>query len=295
MKFVFYFIIFFILNSALYSEEQDSLIYHPSKWETFLSRFEYPKNISNKNIFGLIYGYSGLSYGNKDIISKLAPAFLFEFKYGFLRKQKTYKGSIYSRLATETGFLGNYSSHMKLKAWKTEGKTTDGWRFGFDFTNAYGYDFKKKGELFLYHSGNIAWYKIDFENCGESFAEQKKYNIYDEKYKFSSSYGTGLKYYFWDGLSADMGYEHSLVFPKFITFKWLGSSFMELITQRTIDYFGEDFIQDYPEYFPVYNFLAKNAISLLFYEFRRNDMNFPFAAEEALNYDSFKVSISLTF
>ncbi|MFC2131776.1 hypothetical protein ACFLSQ_10105 [Bacteroidota bacterium] len=289
-------LLLFLCANLLYSEDNDtSFIYEPTSFDKFIERIEYSKNVKNHNIIGIFYGYSGFSYQHKDIFSKLAPAFLTEVQYGFTRMEENYLKSGLVHFASETAFLGNYSSHMTLKQLKSEGKTTDCWRFGFNFSNGYGYDSGKIGRILLYHSGSIAWYKIDFENPGESVKEQQRYDVFDEKFRFGSSFGTGVRHYFYDGFSLDIGYEHSLVFPKFLTGKWMTSAFTELLIQRTIDFFAEDLINKHKDYFPVYNFFIKNAVSMAFYELRRNQMNWFFDSEPPVNYDRFRLGLSFTF
>ena len=86
-----------------------------------------------------------------------------------------------------------------------------------------------------------------------------------------------------------------LVFPQHLVFKWMTSSFTELLLQRIIDYFGIDYIKQFPKCFPLINFFAKNTVSVLFYELRRKQMNWFFSTREPVNYDNFKIGLSYIF
>ena len=291
-----YFLLIIFLLACYDLLPKDSLaIYQPTGFEKFIRRFEYSKNIDNKNLIEIHYGYSFFSYPNKQVKSRLSNVFLLEIRYGFQRIEEKYKKSQFPYFSSESIFIGNYSSHMSIKQWLDGGKTTDDWRFGFDYRNGLGYNFGKSSNIIFYHSGNIIWNKIDFENLGETRAEQRRFDILDEEYKFGSSFGTGISYLPSDYLSLNCGYEHTLVFPQHLVLKWMVSSFTELLIQRTIDYFGVDYIKQFPKYFPIINVIVKNTVSLLFYELRRKQMNWFFSTREPANYDSFKIGISYIF
>lgn len=287
-------VIFFLTLFEILAK--DSLeVYQPSSFEKFIRRFEYSKNVDNKNLIEIQYGYSIFSYPNKEVKSRLSNIFLVEIRYGFERIEDNYHLSHFPYLSSESVFLGNYSSHMSLKQWLDGGKTTDNWRFGFDYRNGLGYNLNQNSKLIFYHSGNIVWSKIDFENPGETQGEQKRFDVFDEEYKFGSSFGTGISFFPSQYLSLNCGYEHSLVFSQHLVFKWMLSSFTELATQRTIDYFAVDYINKFPKFYPIVNLIAKNAVSLLFYELRRKQMNWYFSTTEPINYDSFKIGITYIF
>jgi opacity protein-like surface antigen len=269
-------------------------VFQPTPFDKFIERLNYSKESENQYIIGLKYGLSSLTDPHPAVFSELSDVYFLTIQYGFIRIEEEYNESSYLHLASETAFLGNYSSHMSHKSLTFPGKTTDCWRFGFNFKNGYGYNLKY-GKILLLHSGDISWSKIDYENLGESGEEQNRYDVFDEKYKFGTSYGAGLKYYFFDGLAVDLAYEHSLVFPKFLGWKWFGTATTELLIQRAIDYFGEDLLDDYPKYFPVYNLIIKNAVSMIFYELRRNQMNWFFKTEPPLSYDGLYIGLNFTF
>jgi len=288
-------LLFMIPCFHVIAENRDSsVVYTPGSFEKFIERINYSKTIQNKNLIAISYGISNLSYPHKDIFSELSKVFLFEIKYGFVRIDDNFKNSSFAYLASETAYFANYSSHMTAKEIKDDGKTTDAWLFGFDFTNGYGYN-SKISKSFLIHSGGLGWAIIDFENLGESLAEQRRYDIFDKKFRFGTDFHSGLRHYFTQSISMDALYGHSIYFPQFSGWKFFGSYISELMIQRAIDYFAEDYIPKFPESFPLVNWSAKSLVSLLFYEFRRDQMNFPFSSESPINYDSFKIGVSLTF
>ena len=279
----------------LIAENRDSsVVYTPSSFEKFIERINYSKKIQNSNLIAVSYGISNLDYPHKDIFSELSNIFLLEIRYGFVRIDDDFRASNFAYLASETGYFANHSSHMTIKEFKDEGKTTDSWQFGFDFTNGYGYN-SKMGQSFFIHSGGLGWTVIDFENLGESIAEQRRYDVFDKKFKFGTDFESGLRHYFNKSISLDALYRHSIYFPEFSGWKFLGSYVTELLIQRTIDYYAEDFIPIFPNSFPIINWSAKTLVSYLLYELKRDQMNFPFESEPPINFYTYKIGVSLTF
>jgi len=279
-------VVFCFSFAASRADSVDSL-FAPTFWEKLAKRIDYSDKTINLNIVRARYGAAALSYPNPDVKSEFSTVYLTQFDYGFFRWERDYKESGFAKFASETVFLGNLSSHMGLPIDDIDLKTTDNWRFGFEFTNGYGYDSIRGtgGTFFLFHGGAISWAKIDIENPGNSPEEQEKFDYFDENYKFGTIFETGAKYLFDNGVCFELSYEHNLVFPNFEGFRWFGTSIAELLFQRTIDYMGEDFLDDYPRYFPALNFMAKNCVSALFYEFRRNQMHWFFSSQSPISYD----------
>ncbi len=289
-------VVFLVSFVASRADSVDSL-FAPTFWEKLVERIDYSDKTINRNIVRARYGVFALSYPTADVLSKFSTVYLTQFDYGFFRWERDYKESGFAKFASESVFLGNLSSHMGLPIDNYDLKTTDNWRFGFEFTNGYGYDsLNGDGEtLFLFHGGSVSWAKIDIENPGDSPAEQEKFDYFDENYKFGTIFETGAKYLVDNGVGFELSYEHNFVFPNFEGFKWFGTSIAELALQRTIDYLGEDFLDDYPRYFPLLNFIVKNCVSAIFYEFRRNKMHWFFPSKTPISYDGLILSFSYVF
>jgi hypothetical protein len=75
--------------------------------------------------------------------------------------------------------------------------------------------------------------------------------------------------------------------------KWLGSAAIETALYRWVGYFETDLIEMHGEYFPALNFIYKSAVSLIIYELRRDNMNWPFATAAPMSFDQFKLGITL--
>jgi hypothetical protein len=266
-----------------------------TEFEQFLKKLKYPKGISNNHMLELSYGLSLPGFSG-NFQSHLVKAFSLGIRYGFVRLDSisTLPGNLY--FASEYTSLDNESSHLKLNREKiTEGLTTDAWRFGFGYSNGYGYNLDADSRFILYNSGNLVWTKVDFENYPSNPADSSVFALYDDVFRFGTSFDMGIITDLMPYLKFDLNYEHQIIFPRHLVLKWLGSSSIELFVQRFIDLYGIERLNLDSKSLPLANFILKNAVSLLFYEFRRHQMNWPFPSEAPMNYDNVKIGLKLVF
>ncbi|MBM2815832.1 MAG: hypothetical protein HW421_2594 [Ignavibacteria bacterium] len=260
------------------------------------SIFPKPDKTLNQPTLEFNYGFAKPSMKDFSNEEKLSPAYIGDIRYGFTRIYKELdlvdENLIY--LASEFAFLNNYSSHLKPASIPNIGITQDNWRFGFGMNNGFGYKLKNSNFI-LYHSGAFVWSHIDFEGNAKLAGNQALLKMFDEKFRFGSIWEGGVKYQLTGPFYLKIGYEHSIVFPQFYWWKWFGSWTLENLSQRWLDFFETGFINHNPTTYPIYRFLIKNSLSLLLYELRREQMNWPFESEAPLNYDCFKMGITIIF
>ena len=289
---VIYFL-FSILNTTLcYGKNDSSRI---SEIDRILNKLKFSESVKNNYFLELYYGLNLPGFGGY-FNTPIVKAFSLDLRYGFVRIDTSFTplGNYY--FASEFTFLRNTSSYLKLDRKKiTNGVTTDAWCFGFGYSNGYGYSFKDNTKFTLYNSGNINWSKVDIENFPSNPIDSNTASLYDEEFRFGTAFDCGLIIDVLPVLKFDLGYEHQIIFPRHLALKWLGSSGLELIIQRTIDLYLIDLLNLNRSQLPAVNFLLKNAVSFLFYEFRRHQMNWPFKSEIPLNYDNMRIGVKLIF
>ncbi|MGE5847186.1 MAG: hypothetical protein ACM34O_10705, partial [Ignavibacteria bacterium] len=96
-------------------------------------------------------------------------------------------------------------------------------------------------------------------------------------------------------LTLEAGYERSIIFPRHLFWKWLGSAGIELIGQWALDEFIDNIMDSSPYAAPVVNFVLKNALAYGIYELRQEKMNWPFNSAAPLAYDQFKFGVTFVF
>ncbi len=258
--------------------------------------FVIPKWVENKPTISINYGYSIPSIPLKHFTSNFSHTYPIEFSYGFTRFEfgEEFGLENIQYYASEFVHIANISSHLKPKSLNKD-ITTDNWTFGFAYKNGYGHIFSDSSSLTFYHTGSLNWSHIDIELAAATQKEQTEFNKFDEKMKFGTSFESGLMYNLTDILNLNITYFHNLTFQDAHIGKWLGSSFIELILQRTLDFWSYEIIKTNADYGPLLNFIGKSACSVILYELRRNKQFFPFNSNYALSYDGIKFGFVFTF
>ncbi len=286
-------LLFLCANPVGASGSRDST---KSAFEKFIEGlYKKPKYVKNENIMDLSYGLTQPNFPSAVFDEALAPAYASEFLYGFFRMNDKVNipGVIYH--SSEYVMLSNISSHFKPGEQTPEGLTTDTWRFGFGLRNGYGYELGGNRAFMFYHDGAITWSSIDFELDARKDRNNKVIMRYDEEMKFGTKFGSGLIYRFGSVLHLNIGYSHTLVFPESNTFKIFGAWMVDNIVQRWIDVFEDDLKERFGEFWPLLSFVYKSSMSLILYELRRNQMNWPFASDAPISFDSVKFGVSFVF
>ena len=265
-----------------------------SSFDEFISRMNFAKTDINYNLIEFKTGYYGVTFNKSALRQNFAPAYLMEIKYGFFRIDTAYSRSRLVKTASEYTFIGNMSSHMKPRNWVSPGLTTDNWRFGFGFTNGWGWRIGNKSRLILTHAGDLVWSHIDIEQSLSERERQKYLDDFDDIYKFGNSYSSGISLIM-GGVSISTRYEHLAVYPSVVGGKWLASSSLELVLQRSIDYFSQELINRNTLFAPVLIYTAKTLLSTAIYEMKRNKSFFPFSSTAPINYDGVQISIKYLF
>ncbi|MFP4368048.1 MAG: hypothetical protein ACOC2K_02740 [Bacteroidota bacterium] len=238
------------------------------------------------------YFYPGKqSFPERNFRTDMSDIYTAEIVYGFKRinEIEDYPG-IFSH-AGEFTFLGNRSSHL-VPGDLSPGITSDIWHFGFGTNSGYGYKINGD-ELLLDHSISFIWSHTDFENYSIVERDQKRMDLFDERFRFGMVYRGGLTYNLFSTVHLTAGYEHALIYQRHLFGKWFGTWLAENALQRWIDFFEDDFLDQYGNLWPVVKFAYKNAISILLYEIRRDDIYWPYNSAPALNFDGFKIGITL--
>jgi len=289
-------IIILFLICINHLEANDTSDSSKTAFERFIENiYKKPKYVKNENFLDLSYGLSQPNFPSGVFDEVLAPAYASDLMYGFFRinDKVNIPGVIYH--SSEYIMLSNVSSHFKPEEDFPKGLTTDTWRFGFGIRNGYGYELGGDKAFMFYHDGAITWSQIDFEQQAKKDYNNKEIMRYDEEMKFGTRFGSGIIYRFGSVVHLNIGYSHSLVFPESNTFKIFGAWMVDNIVQRWIDVFEVELKARYGKYWPVAQFVYKTTMSVFLYQLRRNQMNWPFASDAPISFDSYKFGISFVF
>ena len=255
--------------------------------------YKYNKLVENLATIELSFGFSSISLPAK-YNSVYAPNYSLGLRYGFTRIYPLIVPDRYY-FANEFVFAENISSHLKPKEIPTRNITTDNWKFGCGYRNGYGYKLKDDNFLVFYHSGSLDWSRIDFEISPVNPSEQNFIRKYDEEFKFGTSFESGIRYEMFDMVFTGLLFERSLVFQDFDFFQWISASVPELCLQRLIDYYGDDLIEEYPDFYPIAAFILKSAFSFIVYEIKERNQYWPWESGQPVVNNNFKLGFTYLF
>ncbi len=240
----------------------------------------------------LNYGLSKLSTKNFD--ESFTKPNLLELKLGYTREYNddaeenildyNYKYFYVSNISTDLAGSSSNSSDLK----------TDLWRFGFGRSSGYGYKLGS-ASIIPYHTYSFEWSKLNMKDNPLTTNDQEITNLYYGTFRFGTSAEGGVRFKVIPNLVLEAGYERSIIFPRHIFWKWVGSALIEAAGQWGIDGFVDEILDSSPYAVPVVNFVLKNALSYGIYELRHEKMNWPFDTVAPLSYDQFKFGLTFVF
>jgi hypothetical protein len=247
----------------------------------------------SKPTIDLTYGASKISLKNSGVNFK--DAGLIEAKLGYTYLQKSRYSKSISRFQSNF-FYGTYIS-SKINSKKISDAEDKTWRFGFGNSNGYGYMLGKKSSLVLYNSNSFTWTRYDDGLPQTSITYNNDYptDVFERSLRFGSSTEAGIIIPIAGFVNFQAQYDRTIVFPRHLFWKHLGSVMIETVGQTAIDGFIHAIMKSSPTAGPIINFVLKNALAYGLYELRRENMNWPFNSAEPLMFDSFKAGFTFTF
>jgi hypothetical protein len=181
-------------------------------------------------------------------------------------------------------------------------------RIGFEERSGYGY---KIGNVAIlpYISRGAAWSRllmIDYPaqfylnlkpqmSLQDAINDTDILNRYHDNVRFGTVWEAGIRLDYSKAISLDAGYQASVVFPRYMFWKHVGSAIIEEAGLKALDNFIDEITDSSPYVAPIVNFLLKNGYSYAFYALKKEKMNWPFATEAPLTYETFKFGVTFTF
>jgi len=174
---------------------------------------------------------------------------------------------------------------------------TDLWRFGFAFERGLGYgsDTREGVAVLLTNSGGLTWTDVKVRSDVADSSDLAMLERYEGALRFGTTTEAAVKVRVTQILMLEGTFERSLIFPRTLFAKWVGSSLIELVAQGLLDGFVGKVLESTPSAAPIAAFVLKNGLAYGFYELRRSQMNWPFSSEAPYALDTFKVGMTLVF
>jgi hypothetical protein len=118
---------------------------------------------------------------------------------------------------------------------------------------------------------------------------------FGDSFRFGTKFEGGVRMMLGTHVELGAGYERSLIFPRWLFWKWAGSELLESAVLGMVDEFVDEIRERTPVAAPIVSFVLKNGVSYFVYELRKEDMNYPFTTEDPILSDSYTFSLAFVF
>lgn len=242
------------------------------------------------------FSYGVSEYKHKSFSSDFAKTGTAEIKLGY-RMIEDLDDNI---ISLQDNYLFFSDNTVDLKDKDADGLKSELLSFGFGFRDAYGYRFGMV-DVIPYSGAAISWNRLNMKDYPDtllspsSIVDSKILDRYNHSIRFGQKVEGGISVSFNEFISVNAGYEATVLFPRYLTWKHLGSTAIELVGLGIVDEFVNEVADASPIAAPVVNFILKNAVTYGFYIWQRDKMNAPFNTERPLTYETVKFGLTFTF
>jgi hypothetical protein len=237
------------------------------------------------------YGY-GL-FDQKLFTADLPTAAAMSVKLGF-REVKTFKS--WGKKLDERFLIGTFGkSTISPGREGTGGTTGEWWRVGSGQRSGYGWE--------LGNQALIPYHQFSFDLAGPTFTPGAGLTPGDSAillrtagdWRFGMSTEGGFDLELFSSIAASAGYEASLIYPRVVFPKWIGSYLIASSSVILISNFAEEIVKTSPFFGPILYFVLKNGVAYAFFYAFRGDMNWPFPSETPMMVHTLKLNVSIRF
>ncbi len=293
-KIKFVFLVFFIAASL------SAQIVKPN-WDEWDDWNDFKIDFGKSPYLELNYGFGQPKL--KSVNTDFSKTGLIELRLGYRSQNELYDDFIIETKENYSSFM-YISPELKSEDLNNSSLQVNAWRFGFGNLKGIGYQI---GEVSImpYTDMNFNWTKLDFKNISDyslfyfnnqsQTLDTKQIDYYGNSLRFGTTSSAGIKLGVGSFISVNASYDASVVYPRHLFWKNIGSLAIEAIGGGFVDYFIDEVMDTTPEAGPILNILLKGSLSYAFYSLRRDDMNWPFGGISPITFEHFKIGMTFTF
>ena len=192
-----------------------------------------------------------------------------------------------------SGFLNGawYRSNLGGGSGGTEGLSGTLGRFGFGYSQGYGYNLKD-AVIIPYFGASAAWTQLKTARPATlGTTDTEILNRYEGTFRFGPSAESGIHATFGKNLSVAAGYEVNIVYPRVVFWEWFGSYLIVGAANGVVAFFSPEILDSSPTFGPVVIFALRTAVAWGFYQLYREEMNWPFSSETPLTHETLKFGV----
>lgn len=214
-----------------------------------------------------------------------------DFQLGYTRtltKSRSYLTSTNDRYINFS--LNNKNLYVKNKF---NPLNLNSYQFGIGGNESYGY--RTSSSAILFGTGKeFNWSKISFEKTNAG-VDSVVLDFYRDAVRFGESYNSNFTIQFFNFVGLNFNYRYGLIFPRHLFWKHLGSFVIEEAAESLLKEYLEKVFNLRPVAGPIVSFILKSSLQYLFYEFKKERMNWPFKTVQPLTYDVYSIGLRFTF
>ncbi len=212
-------------------------------------------------------------------------------KLGYTRNFKKSRSYLSSTKDRYVGFSINNKNLYESS--KPEINELSNYQFSIGNSESYGYRIGNVQTLFGL-GREFNWTKTTFDRYKIGL-DTLQLDLYRDAFRFGEAYNSEFSFQLFDFISLQVNYKYGLIFSRHLFWKQLGSFVIEEATKSLLENYLENIFEMRPATGPIFNFLLQSSLNYLFYEFKKERMNWPFKSVQPLTYDIYSIGLKFTF
>ncbi len=157
------------------------------------------------------------------------------------------------------------------------------------------YGYRLKDVFISFGSGDeLNWTRTTFDK-NLIGSDTLLLDFYKDAIRFGEAYNSEFSFQLFDFISLQANYKYGLIFPRHLFWKHLGSFVIQEATRSLLENYLEKVFEMRPAAGPIVNFILQSSLNYLFYEFKKERMNWPFKTVQPLTYDIYSFGVKFTF
>lgn len=237
------------------------------------------------------YGYG--IFDHKLYTADLPSAGTMSLKLGF-REVKTFKS--WGKKLDERFLIGTYGKSTIPPGKEGSGGTAgEWWRIGTGQRSGYGWELGNQA-LIPYHQYSFDYVEPKFTpGAGLAPGDSTILLRTGGSGRFGMSTEGGVDVELFSSIAVSGGYEASVIYPRVVFPKWIGSYLLLGSSIVIITNFAEEIVKTSPFFGPILYFVLRNGVAYAFFYAFRGDMNWPFPSETPMMVHAVKLNVSIRF
>jgi len=245
---------------------------------------------------------------NKNMYYDFKRAGQVELKLGYSTREDYFDEKIIE-FSDRYFFISRLGSDLIETDPKLNQMRSEMWRFGFAKRKGYGY---KLGNFSVmpYNASGYVWTRLHMKDFppnvwiaiyppppgqAEAIADREFLDRVNNSFRFGTNTEAGINFDIASSVGFNVGYEASVLFPRHMFWKHLGSMIIEGAGMGLLEKFIDEISDSSPMSVPFVNFVLKGAYSYAFHHLKKDKMNWPFSTEAPLTYETIKFGMTFTF